>query len=114
MINSVKDIPLELEILGEKWKIVWSDSLLVEDGCFGLTEPNSNVITLQTVNTKTPESKIIHTFVHEVIHAILFSMNQDDLSCNDSFVDLLSGLIQQVFNQIDKKPRILKRNKKNV
>lgn len=112
MIKHVKEIPSEIIMLGETWKIKWDDNLLDKENCFGLTEPNSNVITLQTVNSKTPESKIIHAFIHELFHAMLFTINQEDLSYDDSFVDLISGLIQQVFNQLDNKP--IKRKKKNV
>jgi hypothetical protein len=39
-----------------------------------------------------------HTFLHEMMHAVLTAMGQDKLSKNEAFVDMSSGLIHQALS----------------
>lgn len=42
-----------------------------------------------------------HTFLHEVIHAILWEMGERRLYNNEKFVDLLSNLLCQVLRTLE-------------
>ena len=42
------------------------------------------------------ETLLHHTYLHEVTHAILDAMGKEDLSKDEEFVDMFSGLLHQV------------------
>lgn len=60
------------------------------DDCCGFWVPDSNLIVL----LRQPKSKLLHTFHHELCHAILFYMNSP-LWRNEKWVDQFAGLLHQ-------------------
>lgn len=60
------------------------------DDCCGFWVPDANLIVL----LRQPRSKLLHTFHHELTHAILFYMN-NKLWRNEAFVDQFAGLLSQ-------------------
>jgi hypothetical protein len=60
------------------------------DDCCGFWVPDSNLIVL----LRQPKSKLMHTYLHEVTHAVLFYMN-NKLWRNEQFVDQFAGLLSQ-------------------
>lgn len=60
------------------------------DDCCGFWVPDSNLIVL----LRQPKSKLLHTFHHELVHAILYYMNSK-LWNNEGFVDQFAGLLSQ-------------------
>jgi len=61
----------------------------MEDSC-GFFVADDNLIVLM----RQPRSKLLHTFHHELTHAILFYMN-NKLWRNEAFVDQFAGLLSQ-------------------
>lgn len=91
-------IPKSFRLLGQTIKVVlvpekrWK-RLKIE----GHWNPNSNRISiLETV----PEERQGQVFCHEMIHAILDSMNHP-LSQDEVFVDNFAGLLHQAWSTID-------------
>lgn len=56
----------------------------------GYWVPDKNLIVL----LRQPKSKLLHTYLHELTHAILYYMN-DKLWRNEKFVDQFAGLLEQ-------------------
>lgn len=60
------------------------------EDCCGFWVPDKNLIVL----LKQPKSKLLHTYTHELTHAILFFMNSP-LWRNEKHVDQFAGLLAQ-------------------
>jgi len=54
-------------------------------------------ITLSTTHgvDKLSDDKILNTFYHEKVHAILDTMHERELSANEKFVDTFANLLRQ-------------------
>lgn len=78
---------------GIQW-IVKKDNKRLDDlRLLGLCEFNSSLISIYTKNID--KNLISQTIYHEVVHAILESMGESDLSANDKFVQKFALLLHQ-------------------
>ena len=75
-----------------------NDKSLVAEGVLRIAD-NFN-------NLKQCESSKINTFIHEIVHGILDTMGESELSGNEKFVSTFSSLL------IDSIEEIVKANKK--
>lgn len=78
-----------INIFGSKWKIMFVDSIEVEDGASvdGLTDSTNRVISICTKQTK---NEIEITLLHELIHAILNTGQYLQSSKDEPMVEFLA------------------------
>jgi len=97
----MKRIPKTLKLLGhtitvrvigkKEWDALTDDYDIVNAvGCWRV-EDHAIVLLRQ------PKSQLLHTFTHELTHAILDMMN-DKLSHNEKWVDQFGGLLAQALD----------------
>lgn len=88
-------IPTSFELAGHSWTVhhVQGDVIAPDgDKCKGLCEFDSLTI---SVNVTLPPSMVWHTFMHEVMHAVLYTLGHE-LTSNEGFVDSTGALLAQV------------------
>ena len=52
------------------------------------------------IDTDTPESLVVHTLWHEIMHAVLDLTGHSKLSHNERFVDCMGGALAQVIKTL--------------
>lgn len=90
-------IPCAFRLLGHQWRVEWSHVLLDEEDLQGSCSYRKHVITLQANNNGhwRPSSSLEQTFLHELVHAVLYAAGQHDLRRDEEAVDLIAGLLHQ-------------------
>ncbi len=83
-------IPYQFELCGLTIKIEWSDKMLVNEDYVGLAKYSENKIVIQKNNSGVYRStdNMQITYLHELIHWILYMMGENELRNNEKFVDL--------------------------
>ena len=99
--SAVKRIPKTFQLYGHTvtvsivnkrdWDALTDDYDI--EGAVGAWRVEDNAIVL----LKQPRTQLMHTFAHELTHAILDMMN-DKLSHNEKWVDQFAGLLAQAFD----------------
>lgn len=85
-------IPASFTMLGHKWTVrVIPKEQWKKPKDIGHCDLSIALIELKDGHPTVVEQ----TFLHEVIHIALFYMGEDKLSFNETFVDLLAGLLHQ-------------------
>lgn len=94
MINK---IPKSFKLFATTWKVHWNDKKLNDRRAYGVCESFASRITLSTEQEgdKLSVDKMIDTFYHEKVHAILDTMYEYELSDNEKFVDTFAKLLRQ-------------------
>jgi hypothetical protein len=88
----MKKLPKQFEILGRKFDIQYDKSLGENLGvCF----PDNGLIKI-VKNKFLPRDSVEHTLWHEISHAILYAMGEEELFRNEKFIDLLGGILYQI------------------
>lgn len=99
--SAMRRIPKKVQLLGHTIRVsvvskrVW-DELCEDydmDDAVGFWRIEDHAIVL----LRQPKSKLLHTFMHELTHAIL-DMMDDKLSANEKWVDRFSGLLAQAMD----------------
>lgn len=85
-------IPKTFRLGGREWKVKRN---VRTKKYYGLSEHTKCVIKLSTLN-KSPEEEM-HTFLHEVLHAIAYTMGNNKLNKDESKIDGMASLLLQVF-----------------
>lgn len=87
-------IPKTFSLLGYKWTVKTIDGLLNSEGepVFGLCDFDNHKISL---DSSLADTKLWHTFLHEMLHAALYSLGRNKLCDDEGFVDALSGALAQ-------------------
>jgi len=99
----MKRIPSTFELGGNHWKVEWSDNLLVDHKCYGLTHYDTNVILLQRpIRGKYTMQNVMQVFWHEFYHAAFMTANYLKLSRDEKLVDQLGHLTAQFFKTASK------------
>ena len=96
MVKS-KSIPKEFTLGSVKWSIKVEDSKLDDKECYGTSNYGTAEILLQ-VKTKGEDrtfDSVELTLYHEVIHSILDTLGEYELSNNEKFVTKFSALMHQ-------------------
>lgn len=90
-------IPKTFKLFGTTYNVIWDNKRMNDKGCYGLSDYGKSEITLSTTQGTEllSEDRIIDTFYHEKVHAILDMMNERELSENEKFVDIFSKLLRQ-------------------
>lgn len=95
-------IPKRFKIMGHTVEVVTDSNFCTANSCMGCTWDSQNKIVLSDKILSDNEYKAIpksrkeHTYLHEVVHNILSSMNEQDLNNNEKFVDTFAALLHQV------------------
>jgi len=102
-------IPKSFKLFGTTINIVWDNLRMNDVHAFGLFEYAKSQITLANKDgiDDISEYKILDTFYHEKVHAILTAMRERELSDNEKFVDVFAKLLRQadetsIYEQCDK------------
>ena len=69
---------------------------------FGFWRPQGIIeIANQAGGYEVSESKKMQTFLHELTHAILFTMGKEDLNDDESFVNTFSSFLNEAINTME-------------
>lgn len=112
-------IPSKFSILGIEHKVIFDEDVCKKASAYGLFVSNPKTVYLTKklwYDNETfallNDDAIAQTFWHEIVHAILKAMNEDELFENEKFVDIFAGMIYQVIKsseyenvEIKRKPR---------
>lgn len=90
-------IPRKFELGPHKYRIKFLKTLARRTGNWGLCTPAKQEILLQLPDKDVSESTIISTFFHELSHALMYEMGEEELYANEKFVDKLGVLLHQFF-----------------
>jgi hypothetical protein len=91
------NIPISYQLAGTDWKVVWDNTKLNNQGDYGTCSHSESMITLSTtIGLKNlSEGKMEQTFYHELVHSILDSIHERELSDNEKFVDNFANMLHQ-------------------
>lgn len=80
-----------------EWTVEMNNQRLDDKEAFGICSYTESKILLQdaTERYKRQKDAIEQTLYHEVVHAILFSMSENELALNEKFVQNFSMLLHQ-------------------
>ena len=94
------NIPKSFQIMGHNIKINLNPSFRLVEGNLGVADYQTCTITLQKDTPEFPISRtaLEHTYCHEMVHWILYSMGEEELRENEKFVDLFGGFLHQILN----------------
>lgn len=97
MNNIPVTIPKSFTLGGTEWKIVWDNEGCNDKGNYGHCSYCTSTITLSTTYglKDLSKDKIEQTFYHELVHAILDTMGEHDLSDNEKLVNTFSVFLHQ-------------------
>lgn len=90
-------IPKSFQLFGRTIDVKQVDTLFEETGWVGEANYRSQTVRLQKSgkNFNLSEDMIEHTFFHELVHHILHSLGEIELSENERFVDTFGALLHQ-------------------
>ena len=90
-------IPKSFKLFGTSYKIIWNNDRLNDREEYGLCDYSKSEIILSTTHglNNLSEDKIMDTYYHEKVHAILDMMHERELSENEKFVDVFAKLLRQ-------------------
>jgi len=99
----MKRVPKQFSLLGHTitvrivpkrdWDALLDECEDMEEGDLGYWIPADNLIVL----LRQPKSQLLHTFYHELMHAVLYYMNSD-MWTDEIFVDNAAGLFAQAMD----------------
>ena len=96
MNNKIK-IPKKFKLLGQTINVKFDNSLMFENNWLVVADYRKRIIGLQPdgKQNKIYNENLEHTYLHELTHWILHTMNEHELNQNEKFVDVFSGLLHQ-------------------
>lgn len=89
-------IPKTFQLMAHTWTVRHCDGPVIAadgDKCKGLCDFDTLTI---SVDVTLPPSMVLHTFMHETMHAVLWSLGSD-MCDNEGFVDSVGGCLTQIF-----------------
>ena len=115
MLNPIKkiNIPKEFTLLGHKYTVVIKKDLFETEDCYGNADEDLKLIQIQDLGEVTKrykedgkmverkliitEETMIETFFHEVVHIILDSTGELNLSQNEKFVNMMGKAWLEIY-----------------
>lgn len=93
------EIPSSFTVLGQRIRVEWDPELRETHDAVGLTTFSQGLIQLHPPTGEHPyqPSYVEHTFLHELVHCLLFAIAEDRLARDERFVDRLAGVLHQAF-----------------
>lgn len=92
-------IPSSFMLFGETIKVVFKKDLIDREDIVGAACYRQNRIELQDIKQEAynrPESQMEVTFLHELVHFILWSLGEDEFRKDEKLVNLISRALHQV------------------
>lgn len=86
------NIPKSIQLMGKTIKVKENAKSVRNRNNFG--EADLNNLTIK-ISGKYSRVQVEHTFFHELVHQILWVMQEEELNANEKFVDMLGGLLHQ-------------------
>jgi hypothetical protein len=98
-IQGVK-IPKSFQLFGSTVNVITANDIMNELENYGDSHYSTLTIRLATSNgvKQLPVDRVEDTFYHELVHMILDSMKEGELSSNEKFVDTFGKLLRQAIN----------------
>jgi hypothetical protein len=87
------NVPKEFQIAGLKVTIESNNELIKTRSIIGEAKYNDQKIVLDLESA--PTETVEQAFLHELVHWILYVMNEDELRNNEKHVDLFAHLLYQ-------------------
>ena len=96
MTNILK-IPTSFQLFGQTIEVEWDAKLADKGDMTGAARYRENKIQLQPngENCNLPQTQLEAIFLHELIHWILHSLQENELDGNEKLVDLIATLLHQ-------------------
>jgi hypothetical protein len=93
------EIPNSFQLMGHRWTVQRMPGSFEEDGdlCNGICDFQTLTI---RVNTDAADSLVMHSFMHEVMHAVLWTLGHE-LATNEGFVDATGAALAQVLESAE-------------
>lgn len=90
-------IPKSFKLFSTDVHVVFNNKRMDDLSAYGYYEHSCSTITLATKDgvTDLSEDRVIDSFYHEKVHAILEAMHEHELSKNEKFVDVFAKLLRQ-------------------
>lgn len=89
-------IPTQFKLMAHTWTVEHVPGMITDpadgDTCRGLCEFDKLTI---RVNVAQPASMVAHTYLHEVMHAVLWTLG-NKLCADEDFVDSVAGALAHV------------------
>ena len=89
-------LPRKIRVVGKDWKVIWDFKEVDTDGNFGQTSPVNLEIRLGSAST---EQKKRETLLHEILHAIDFTLSSPKVSIKEPHIKLLAAGLFQVLTE---------------
>lgn len=86
-------IPKSFKLLGRQFTVISSARHCID--CHGICNPDVNQIIL---SDSIPRSKRESVFCHELVHAVLSVMGEEELYLNEKFVETFGGILHQALS----------------
>jgi hypothetical protein len=90
------NLPKKIEIAGITVNIILDGKLSEKEGALGVADYESQTI---TICPDTGDDIMNQTYVHEIVHYILYIMGRRKLMMDEEFVECFSQLLYQVMKQ---------------
>lgn len=91
-------IPSSFYLLDRRIEVKFVHDMQTRDDAYGLSLYRKNLIEIQDTSegcSRSPE-QMAHTFWHEVIHWLYYTLGKDDFRNDEAHIDLMAGLIHQL------------------
>ena len=89
------NIPSKFTLFGSTYAVEFVESLRETDGVEAQHSYRQKLIRLHPEGPGHTRDAVEHAFCHELTHAILVQMGEQDLNSNERFVDVFGGLLHQ-------------------
>lgn len=92
-------IPKKITLLNSTYTVEIKHDLLDDQGAIGLLNPLKGKILIQPNSRNSPiiQNEIEQTFLHELVHAILYKMEKLELYKDEAFVNQFASLLHQAY-----------------
>lgn len=94
---------MEFRLFGQRWECLFIDKLEEHEEALGRCIPQRHRIELDK-KLKQPKNKdTLHwTLLHELLHAVFWVTQHNDLYKDETFIDTVSGLMHQALSDLDR------------
>jgi hypothetical protein len=89
------EIPKTFKIMGYEYSVVYDDKILRLEDLQGQHNPRTLQLLLHPPDEILKKQQVEHNFFHELVHAILTAMGEEEINANEQFVDVFAGLLYQ-------------------
>lgn len=95
-------VPIRFKLMGYTIEVEIKELLSENHDAVGASLFRRNKIEIQDTDMlDRPKCKAEKTFIHEVLHWVLYVMGEDELKDNERFVDIMAGLLHQVLTTME-------------